>query len=240
MRSKLILFSAFIFLSGCDILNEISQNPALKTFAPTEAEMGVAMKQSLNVGIEQAVQKLSASGGFSQSSFRIPWPEEAARMERALRTSGLGSSVDRFVETMNQGAEMAVREATPIFVNAIRNMSFNDVRGVLLGPEDAATQFLQRTTSSALRATFAPILQEALLKVELTALWNPLADTYNALPFVQPVNPNLEEYVTDKAMAALFTSLATEEAKIRSNPRLRSTEEMKRVFAFRDAQLSAN
>jgi hypothetical protein len=76
--------------------------------------------------------------------------------------------------------------------------------------------------------------------VELTALWNPLADTYNALPFVQPVNPNLEEYVTDKAMAALFTSLATEEAKIRSNPRLRSTEEMKRVFAFRDAQLSAN
>jgi hypothetical protein len=238
MRKYILVVFTVFFFTGCDILQEVLHHTPAQSLIPTEAEMGFAMKQSLDVGIAQAVQTLSASGGFSKSLFRIPWPQDAARMESALRAAGLGASVDRFVETMNQGAELAVKEATPIFSNAIRNMSFSDVREVLLGPDDAATQFLQRTTSTALKSAFAPILQDALQKVELTALWNPLADTYNGLPFVQPVNPDLQEYVSELAMGALFTSLASEEAKIRQNPRLRSTEEMRKVFAFRDSQLA--
>jgi hypothetical protein len=133
---------------------------------------------------------------------------------------------------MNHGAENAAKEAAPIFVNAIEQMTFDDAWGILKGQPDAATQYLRRTTSSQLRARFKPVIQDALNKVEATKYYGDIINTYNKVPFVQKVNPDLDEYATDLAMQGLFVMIAEEEKKIRENPIERTTDLLKKVFEY--------
>jgi hypothetical protein len=131
---------------------------------------------------------------------------------------------------LNRGAEEAAKEAKPIFVTAIRSMTIQDAWGILKGESDAATQYLKRTTSDHLRAKFQPVIKDALGKVNATKYYGEIVNTYNQIPFVQDVNPNLDEYATEKAMEGLFILIAEEEKKIREDPLARTTDLLKRVF----------
>ncbi|MFN3952162.1 MAG: DUF4197 domain-containing protein [Thermaurantimonas sp.] len=231
----LIVPSAIAILSGCDVLTHMGGMPGLNPLPPSETEVATGLKSALEVGISNAVKITSENGGFFNNNLiRIPFPPEAARMERTLRDIGLGSQVDQFVRTMNSAAEEASKKATPIFVNAIRQMTFTDVMNIWRGDSTAATQFLQRTTSDQLRQAFKPVIKEAIDKVELTSLWNPLASAYNSVPFVTPVNPNLEDFITDRTLTGLFTMVAREEAAIRRDPAARVNDILKRVFGWLD------
>lgn len=235
IRNFLFVLPVTALLSGCDVLTQMGGMPGLNPLPPSEAEVTTGLRSALEVGISNAVKLTSENGGFFNNNLiRIPFPPEAARMERTLRDIGLGSQVDQFVRTMNSAAEEASKKATPIFVNAIRQMTFTDVMNIWRGDSTAATQFLQRTTSDQLRKAFAPVIKEAIDQVELTALWNPLASAYNSLPFVTPVNPNLENFITDRALTGLFTMVAREEANIRRDPVARVNDILKRVFGWLD------
>ena len=142
----------------------------------------------------------------------------------------MGSEVDRFVMTLNRGAEEAAKEAKPIFISAIKSMTIQDAWGILRGEPDAATQYLKRTTSAQLREKFKPVIQNALNKVNATKYYGDIVNTYNQIPLVQDVNPDLNEYATEKAMEGLFALIAKEEKNIRENPVARTTELLKKVF----------
>ncbi|MBE63525.1 MAG: hypothetical protein CMB89_14290 [Flammeovirgaceae bacterium] len=138
------------------------------------------------------------------------------------------------METLNHGAEEAAKEAKPIFVNAITGMTVQDAWGILKGEDNAATQYLQSKTTADLTAKFQPVIKQALDKTNATKYYSDLVNTYNKIPFVDKVNPNLDEYATDRALSGLFTLVAEEEKNIRANPAARTTELLKKVFAKQD------
>jgi len=146
----------------------------------------------------------------------------------------MDKQVDQFIETLNRGAEEAAKQAAPIFVSAIKQMTINDAWNILKGDKDAATQYLQKTTTSQLETKFKPVIQKALDKVNATKYYGDLVNTYNKIPFVDKVNPDLNDYATTLAIDGLFKLVAQEEANIRSNPGARTTELLKKVFKEQD------
>ncbi|MBC7921618.1 MAG: DUF4197 domain-containing protein, partial [Ferruginibacter sp.] len=162
---------------------------------------------------------------------KIPFPPEVQQVERKLRAVGLGSKVDEFVLSLNRAAEDAADEAKPIFLKAITSLTVPDALGILRGEKNAATQYLKRTTSPDLTAAFSPLVKTSLDKVSATRYYADLVNTYNKLPLVKKVNPNLNEYATQKAIDGLFTLVEEEEANIRANPGARTTELLKKVFS---------
>ena len=235
MKKLLIIFCATMFL-GCSstqvnqTLGEI--NKTLELEQPlTTAEVGEGLKEALIKGISTGSDLASrVDGYFKNPEIRIPFPPEVKKVEDKLRQIGLGSEVDRFVMTLNRGAEEAAKEAKPIFISAIKSMTIQDAWGILRGEPDAATQYLKRTTSAQLREKFKPVIQNALNKVNATKYYGDIVNTYNQIPLVQDVNPDLNEYATEKAMEGLFTLIAKEEKNIRENPVARTTELLKKVF----------
>ena len=153
-------------------------------------------------------------------------------VEKKLRQMGLSGQVDRFEVQLNRAAEAASAKAFPIFKDAILNMSFSDAWGILNNENPhAATDYLKKTTSDDLEAAFRPEIKKAIDQVELTKYWNPLAQTYNNLPFInQPATADLEQYVLDQSLKGLFSTLAKEEEDIRKNPEARITELLEKVF----------
>ena len=169
-------------------------------------------------------------GYFKNPEIKIPFPPEVKQVEARLRQMGLGGEVDRFVLTLNRGAEDAAKEAKPIFIEAVKQMTIQDAWAILRGEKDAATQYLKKTTSVQLKAKFKPVIQQSLNKVNATKYYGDLVNTYNKIPLVQKVNPDLDEYATDKAIEGLFVMIAKEEKNIRENPVARTTELLKKVF----------
>jgi Protein of unknown function (DUF4197) len=199
--------------------------------ALTNDDVVMGLKEALKVGINKGADSASKTNGFYLNpKIKIPFPPEVQRVETALRKVGLGGEVDKFVVSLNRGAEEAAKEAKPIFVNAILSMSFSDAWSILRGDKNAATMFLKRTTSTALVQAFMPVVEKALAKTQATKYYTDLATTYNALPFTQKVNPDLKGYATQKAIDGLFILVEEEEARIRENPLARTTEILKRVF----------
>lgn len=199
----------------------------------TSSEVGEGLKEALVKGISLGADRVSQTDGYLKNpQIMIPFPPDVKKVEERLRQLGLGNQVDNFVTTLNRGAEDAAKEAKPIFISAIRQMTIDDAWGILKGQPDAATQFLKRTTSSQLKEKFKPVIQNSLDKVSATKYYGDLVNTYNKIPFVDKVNPDLNEYATDLAMQGLFTMIAGEEKKIRENPLERTTELLKRVFGY--------
>ncbi|AWM33278.1 DUF4197 domain-containing protein [Hymenobacter nivis] len=195
----------------------------------TEAASG--LKEALIQGISKGADLASKTDGFNLNSLiRIPFPPDAQRVATTLRSIGLGSQVDKFELSLNRGAEDAAKSAKPIFLNAIKSLSFSDVWGILTGPKDAATQYLKRTTTTQLTTAFQPIMQQSLDKVDATKYYTGLTTRYNQLPLVTPVQTNLNQYATSKAIDGLFTLIAQQEADIRENPVARTTALLKKVF----------
>lgn len=233
---KNIIWIAVIILTACTTA-QINQtlgdlNKTVGGPAPlTTAEVAQGLKEALIKGISQGADLVSqVDGYFKNPEIKIPFPPEVQRVEDRLRQIGLGSEVDKFVMTLNRGAEDAAREAKPIFIEAIRSMTIEDAWSILKGEDDAATQYLKRTTSGLLKEKFKPVIQNSLNKVNATRYYGDIVTRYNQIPFVQKVNPDLDDYATDKAIEGLFLMIAKEEKNIRDNPVARTTELLKRVF----------
>ncbi|RYU79049.1 DUF4197 domain-containing protein [Hymenobacter persicinus] len=199
------------------------------TLSQNEAAMG--LKEALTQGISKGADQASKQDGFYLNKLiRIPFPPDAQRVATTLRAIGLGSQVDKFELSLNRGAEDAAKSAKPIFLSAIKSLTFSDVWGILTGQKDAATQYLKRTTTAQLTTAFKPIIQQSLDKVSATQYYTTLTTRYNQIPLVKPVQTDLNQYATDKAIGGLFTLIAQEEANIRENPVARTTEILRRVF----------
>ena len=189
------------------------------------------LKEALRVGAENTVKSTSAEGGYlSNPLIRIPMPEKLQGMASALRKIGLGAQVDTFEQKMNQAAELAAREATPVFVNAIRQMTFEDANNILRGHDTAATDYFRQKTAVALKQRYLPIVSGQMQQLGAVKLYKDLEQKYNQLPFVPRTTVSVEDYVTDRALAGLFTVLATEEQKIRQDPAARTTALLRQVF----------
>jgi ribosomal protein L22 len=198
----------------------------------TQDEAARAIKEALSNGIVKGVDKVSvADGYFKNPSIKIPFPPEAQKVEDALRGIGLGNMVDNAVSSMNHAAENAAKAATNIFLNAIKQMTLNDAINIVNNKQqDAATQFLQRTTTDQLVAAFKPSIKDALDKTGATKYWSDVMTEYNKIPFVSKVETDLPEYATRKAIAGLFYMVAKEEANIRKDPLARTSDLLKKVF----------
>ena len=200
----------------------------------TTVEVGDGLKEALINGISKGADQVSLTDGyFKNLEIKIPFPPEVQKVEKTLRDIGLGSEVDKFVMTLNRGAEDAAKEAKPIFVSAIRSMTIQDAWAILKGEDNAATEYLRRTTSSQLKDAFKPVIQNSLNKVNATKYYGDLVTRYNKIPLVEKVNPNLDDYATDKAIEGLFVMIAKEEKNIRKDPVARTTELLKRVFGYK-------
>ena len=190
------------------------------------------LKEALTVGSNNSSGKASAVDGFlKNTAIKIPFPPQAASMEEKLRAIGFNKQVDEFVTTLNRAAEKAAKDAAPIFVNAVTGMTISNGMNILKGNNDAATLFLKNATQNELKQKFLPVVKNALEQVEVTRYWNPLMSKYNQIPFVQKQNPDLNDYVTNKALDGLFYLVAQEELKIRQDPAARISDILKKVFA---------
>ena len=235
MRIILFCISALL-LSSCDQLGSIIESgPAGTGAPPLKSQIAAGIREALVVGTRETVKQTSQVNGFYQNpKIRIPFPPEAEKVAQTARDIGLGNRVDQFVETLNRGAERAAEKATPIFMDAIKQMSIQDVYEIWRGDNDAATQYLRRSTRNQLKQEFRPVIKGALDQVDVTRYWNPIITAYNRLPHSQKVNPDLDEYVLNETLDGLFKMIAQEEAKIRENPQARVTDLLERVFGYLD------
>ncbi|HNR48140.1 MAG TPA: DUF4197 domain-containing protein [Bacteroidia bacterium] len=189
------------------------------------------LKEALKVGMNNATASASKVDGFYKNPLiKIPFPKEVGEAEKTMRSLGMDKEVDKFVKTLNRAAEDAAKSAAPIFLNSILKMNIDDGLGILRGGNDAATQYLKNTSNAALIAAFQPIVKNSLDKVNITKYWKPLMTNYNKLPFVNKINPDLNSYVTSKAIDGLFKLIASEELKIRKDPAQRINDLLQSVF----------
>ncbi len=197
----------------------------------TNDEIVGGLKEALEVGTRHAVQTVSQTDGyFKNPQIKIPLPENVRRFEDLLRATGFGSQVDAFELSMNRAAERAAPEAKAIFWDAIKQMTFTDARGILDGPDDAATQYFRDKTSDRLQTLFKPITHQAMSEVGVTRSYQTLDAKIQTIPFADTVRFDLDQYVTDKALDGLFWMLAQEEMKIRQDPAARVTNLLQKVF----------
>lgn len=234
---KFLAILSVVFLSSCiefmHVLDEVSksQQPAVLS----NLDIANGLKEALNKGVDKEVSKLTATDGFlGNSMVQIPFPENIKVVEERLRAIGLGVLPDKGMELLNRAAEDAVKEATPIFVNAIKQMSFADARNILMGHDSSATNYLRSSTSDSLYAKFYPVIESSLSKVGADAAWSSITSKYNAIPFITKVNPDIKDYVTLKALDGVFKMITVEEKEIRNNLQERTSTLLQKVFALQD------
>lgn len=193
------------------------------------------LRQALDFGIDKQVSKLTQKDGFYKNELvKILLPEELQKVDRALRDIGLGSLADDGIKALNRAAEDAVKEATPIFVNAVKEITFDDARNILLGADNEATNYLRRKTRQPLYNEFHPVIDGSFSRVGADRIWETIINNYNSIPFVDKVNPNLSDYVTTEALKGVYTMIALEEKEIRNDIASRTTNLLKQVFALQD------
>ncbi len=241
MEKLVIHFIAFsIMLSSCSstqqILNDLLGAPTASK-DPTNQEIGLGLKDALEKGAVMGANQVGkVDGYFKNAAIKILFPPEAKKVETKLRQLGVGQLCDRVILSINQAAEAAAPEAKLIFVNAIKQLTIADAVNILFGNDDAATRFLERTTTASLEQKFNPIINRSLNQVNATKYWSDVMSRYNKIPFVQPVNADLRKFVTGKAIDGLFLMIEKEEKKIRENPAERTTAILKQIFGYYDAK----
>jgi len=231
MKKIVLLVSSFFCLSSCADLQSI-MNSTQQSGALSSVDISNGLKQALELGIAQGVDLLSQKDGYYGNSLaKILFPEPLQKVDNTLRSIGLGSLADEGVKLLNRAAEDAVTEAKPIFINAVKNLSFSDATAILTGGKNAATDYLKNTTTQSLIQAFSPKIQASLGKVGADQVWSSIIDKYNAVPLVTKVNPDLTSYVTEKAIDGLFLQIAQKEEDIRTNIGSRTTPLLQKVFA---------
>jgi len=197
----------------------------------SSSEATSGLKETLTRGAEIAVNELSKPNGFlGDARVKIPLPDSIRSGEKLLRTFGGDKYADELIETMNHAAELAVAEAKPILVNAVKNMSFDDARGILSGGDDAATQYFKRATSTDLTAKFLPIVKQSTAKVQLADKYNKYAKKASKYGLIDDKDANLDQYVTGKALDGLFLMISEQEKAIRKDPVATGSSLLKKIF----------
>ena len=243
MKNLVILCICMSMFSSCssqDILGGLKKaKEALNTEGGlTNAEVVDGLKEALTVGSKNSAALTSKVDGFYKNpEIFIPFPEEAIKVKNTALDLGLESQVNSFEMTLNRAAEEATKESVSIFVDAIKNMSVSDGFEILKGGNGAATNYLKSNTRPQLIEKFSPIVEKAIESVELTKYWEPLISKYNQASSLNPfgnseeIDPDLNAYVTDRAIDGLFIMVAKEENKIRENPAARVSDLLKKVFS---------
>ncbi|AUC77905.1 DUF4197 domain-containing protein [Nonlabens sp. MB-3u-79] len=235
MKKITCILIAMITLSSCGSLQEIVNDLPQGGGALSQLDIGNGLRQALDQGIDKEVTKLMATDGFYKNDLvKILLPEELQKVDNGLRRIGLSSVADEGLKLLNRAAEDATQKALPIFVEAVKDISFDDAKNILLGDQRAATSYLENKTQQALYAKFSPVIQNSLGKVGATDLWSTAITRYNSIPFTNQVNPDLTDYVTQKALEGVFKMISQEEIQIRNNLSSRGTDLLKRVFALQD------
>lgn len=233
MLKKILLVVVIFQFSACAELQQVVNQ--LPNAIITNDQIGSGLKEALNNGITKQVSKLAVDNGFYNNQLtKILLPAELQKVDDALRKIGLSKLADEGLKVLNSAAEDAVGEAIPIFVDAIKGMSFTDARNILMGDKNAATQYLQGSTSTALTQKFSPIINASFKKVGADQIWSNLITKYNSIPFVNKVNPDLTDYVTAQALKGVFTMVEVEELDIRTKVASRSSDLLRKVFALQD------
>lgn len=233
---KILALIVLLSLSSCAELQQIaSQYPQLGNLETPDIATG--LKEALNNGISKQVSKLTATDGFYKNeAVKILLPQELQKVDKTLRSIGMSSLADEGLKVLNRAAESAVKEATPIFVDAVKNMTFYDAKTILMGNDSAATTYLQNSTTTALYGKFSPVVQSSLSKVGADKVWESIITKYNSIPLVNKVNPDLKDYVTKEATKGVFKMVAVEEKEIRTNLNARTSDILKKVFALQDSK----
>ncbi|MNK77769.1 hypothetical protein D3C87_973820 [compost metagenome] len=229
------LVALCLTLSGCAELQQaVSQLPQAGGILST-ADIAAGLREALDKGIEKQVTKLTQTDGFYKNQLvKILLPPELQKVDKTLRDIGLGSLADEGLKLMNRAAEDAVKEATPIFVSAVKNITFTDAKNILMGNDEAATSYLKKSTSSQLYTKFNPVIKSSFSKVGADKVWSNIISKYNKVPLVNKINPDLTDYVTNQALDGVFKMIAVEEKDIRNNITARTSPLLKKVFATQD------
>ncbi|TGV03044.1 DUF4197 domain-containing protein [Flavivirga rizhaonensis] len=237
MIRKFLAVVLIFNLTACaelqQVVNQLPQGGGGGIIGNTEIASG--LRQALDFGIDKQVTKLTQTDGFFKNELvKIVLPQELHKVDKALRDVGLSKLADEGLKVLNRAAEDAVKEATPIFVDAVKGITFADAKNILLGKNDAATRYLNSKTQTALYNKFSPVINNSFSKVGADKIWSNLINKYNNLPFTNNVNPDLTDYVTGEALKGVFTMIAIEETEIRTKLSSRTTDLLKKVFALQD------
>lgn len=201
----------------------------------TEAEAASGLKEALSLGIGKGSELLALKDGYYKSEYKILLPAEARKITEKLKViPGFNNVEEIILERINRGAEDAAMKAKPIFLNAIKEMSFMDAMNILMGNQDAATRYLETATNEQLYQQFNPVIVESLDRLNARKYWADAVAAYNRIPFVDRANPDLDDYVTREALKGMFGMVAKEELNIRTNLGARTSELLKKVFAKQD------
>jgi hypothetical protein len=215
-----------------DIFKIFTDDSNEATSSLSDGEIVNGLKEALSKGTRSAVNNLGRHDGFFKNPrVKIPMPESLEKVEKTLRKFKQDKTADEFIMSMNRAAEQAVPEAASIFSNAIRNMSFSDAKGILQGPDDAATQYFRRSSMTRLTEKMLPIVKKSTNAVGITAKYKNMVDRLGPVSgLVDTKSLDIDQYVTDKALDGLFKILADEEKLIRNDPAARTTALLKKVF----------
>ena len=231
-----MLFVPIISFAQFKDLKKLAESKIPKvTKLTTLPDISAGLKEALNNGIAKQVSKLTAEDGFYKNDLvKILLPEELQKVDRTLRSLGMSNLADQGLVVLNRAAEDAVKEATPIFVDAVKNINFNDAKSILMGNEKAATSYLETATSTSLYDKFSPIIATSLNKVNADKIWSQIISKYNSVPLMKKVNPDLKDYTTNKALEGVFKMIAVEEKSIRTDLKSRTSPLLVKVFAMQD------
>jgi len=225
----LILLTPLFCFTQIDI-SKISKklNPESKA---SQKEISKGLTEALSQGCNYAVNEASKENGFNNNALiRIPFPKEAKKIKKTLTDIGFKKSIKEFEIKMNEAAENASKESLNILLNELKKIKFNDAKEILKGEDNAATKYLERNSYDSLFSKFTPIVKKSMNKVQVYKYWNPLIKKYNSIPLSKKINPNLDEYITSKTIRGLFKLIEIEEKEIRTNPKKRISEILKKVF----------
>ena len=223
-------------IAACEVLEDAANKFPTSTSTPalSNGEVVSGLKEALQIGIKNSVNLTSVTDGFfKNSAIKLPFPEDAIKVKQKAIDLGMGSQVEKCELTLNRAAEDATKAALPIFADAITNMTIQDGFKILNGGDGAATKYLRDNTTAKLTAAFAPKVAESINKVKLTEYWSPIITKYNSVMAItggQKMNPDLNAYVTERAITGLFKLVEQEENKIRKDPMARVTDILVKVF----------
>ena len=230
-KQAFLLIVIFQFL-GCGELQQVVNQLPQSGTGISNSDIAEGLREALNMGIDKQVSKLTQTDGFYKNELvKILLPEELQKVDKTLRDIGLDNLADEGLKVLNRAAEEAVSEATPIFVDAVKGITFNDAKNILLGNDDAATQYLSNATQSELYTKFNPVIKSSFEKVGADVIWENLITRYNNIPLTAKVNT---DFVTNEALKGVFTMISVEEKEIRTKVSSRTSDLLKRVFTLQD------
>jgi hypothetical protein len=219
------------FFATCMLTLFVSQANALAVSDLSNAEASGGLKEALTQGVSKAVASLGATDGFfGNNAVKIPLPDSLKKIQKGMKLMGMGKQSDELVLKMNRAAEAAVPEAKALLVDSIKKMTVADAKAILTGPQDAATQYFRKSTSTQMAEKFLPIVQKATENVQLADTYNKYAQMGSKFGVVKKEDANINQYVTKKALDGVYYMVAQEEAVIRKDPMGQASSLLKKVF----------